>query len=823
MLASTGGLHAQTSVLTGRNDNSRDGLFSSETYLTTGNVNYSVFGNLFSYPVDGYVSAQPLYVPGVSINGTTHNVVYVATEHDSVYAFDADSALNNPSPLWEVSLIPTGQNTVPIAIQGCGGPNGTGLVEVGILSTPVIDPTTNTMYVVAKSLVSNTITAYFYLHALDITSGAEKFGGPIQIQASANSINGIINFNPLTQLQRPALLLSSGTVFIAFGSNGCDLHDHGWLMAYNGTTLQQVENGIFIASPDVTQGDAIWMSGSGPAADANGYIYLATANGDFDINTGGSDYGDSVVKLQLSNLAVPVDYFTPYDQLNMNTGDLDLGSGGVMLLPSPQAGAYPDLLIAAGKTGTIYQINRDNLGQYDTDGNGNNDQIPQYLQGSLLAEYGTAAYWNNYLYFSAHNDFLKAYSVSTTTGQLSTTPVAESVTHYEVVGVPVVSANGNVGGAHGIVWVVRDTVNNGPQALYAYNATPNGSILTLLYDTNQNSSRDGLGATAHFVTPIVNNGKVYVGTQTQLVTYGLLPVLSANAGNNQSGTVGTTLPASLSVQATDSYQYEPISGVSVTFSATGNKGSFNPTTATTDSNGIASTQYTLPTTAGSITVTASSSAPNVHFISGSFSETATAGPPATLSDVSGSFQSATVGTTLPAPLVVRLKDTYGNGVPGEPVAFTDNGALGTFSPPSPVTTDSTGTATVSYTVPTKAETITITPSYGSLAGKFSERSLAGPAASVSALSGNNQTGAAGSQLPNPLVALVKDQYGNPVAGITVTFYDGGAGGTFSTTTPVTNAQGQASVTYTLPNFGSEIVNITASVGSLVANFTETAN
>jgi hypothetical protein len=800
-------LWGQVSVLTGRNDVSRDGLYSSETYLTTSNVNSATFGNLFSYPVDGYVSAQPLYVPGVNINGTIHNVVYVATEHDSVFAFDADNP-GNETPLWQVSVIPAGMQTVSSHITGCTGTNG--FTEVGILGTPVIDPSSNTLYVVAKANVPNTDTTSFWLNALDITSGAEKFGAPIEIEASVSSINGTINFNPLSQLQRPALLLSNGTLFIGFGSNGCDLHDHGWLMAYNDSTLQQV--GVFNASPDVSAGDAIWMSGSGPAADANGYIYLVTANGDFDVNTGGSDYGDSVVKLQLGSGGLTVaDYFTPFDQENMEANDLDLGSGGVMLLPSPQGGTYPDLMVVAGKTGTIYVIDRDNLGQYDVDGD-NDDQIPQYIPDATLQEYGTPTYWNNTVYFSAHNDFLKGFSLSN--GLLSTTP-AESATSYVVNGVPVVSANGTNSGT-GIVWIVRQTSGHG-QTLDAYNATAAGGILNELYDTSQNSTRDNLGPTGHFISPVIDNGKVYIGTQTQLMVYGLLPAFSVTAGNGQSGTVATTLPLALSVEAADSYLQQPISGVTVTFSDGGKHGTFNPATATTNSSGIATTQYTLPTTAGSITI----SATNLKYVSASFTETATAGPPNVLTDVSGGFQSATVGTTLAAPLVVKLKDSYGNGVPGVPVAFTDNGANGTFNPPSPVTTSSSGEATVNYTVPTKAQSITITPSYGTLTGNFSEKSVAGAAASVSTVSGNNQVGAPGTQLPIALVAGVKDQYGNPVSGVTVTFA-AAAGGSFSTTTPVTNNKGQATVTYTLPNVAGA-VDVTATVGGFTANFTETAN
>jgi hypothetical protein len=713
LLLATSSVWGQASVLTGRNDVSRDGLFGTETLLSPANVNSTLFGSLFSCNVDGYVSAQPLYVPAVTINGTTHNVVYVATEHDSVFAFDADNT-NCQAPLWQVNLIPSGSTTVPVNVQGCVGVNG--LVEIGILGTPVIDPTSNTLYVVAKSTITNTDKTSFWLHALDITSGGEKFGAPILIKASVSSINGTLSFNPLSQMQRPALLLSNGTVFIAFGSNGCDLKDHGWLMAYSASSLGQV--GVFNASPDVSAGDAIWMSGDGPAADSNGYIYLVTANGDFDISTGGSDYGDSVVKLQLTSNGLSVaDYFTPFDQGNMEENDLDLGSGGAMLLP-PQSGTYQNLLIAAGKTGTVYVINEQDLGQYDIDGD-NNNQIPQSIANALLQEYGTAAYWNNMVYFSAHNDYLKAFSL--TNGVLSSTPVAQSSTHYQVVGVPVVSANAST---NGIVWLVRFVKNNGTEGLYAYNATPSGATLPELYDTSQNASRDTLGGTAHFATPIIANGKVYVGTaatQSQLKAYGLLPTLSASAGNSQSGTVATTLPTALNVTAADSYQHLPISGVAVSFSDGGAGGTFNPTSATTNSSGIATTQYTLPTKAGAITI----SATNPNYVAGSFSETATAGNPAALADISGGYQTGVVGTTLPAPLLVRLKDTYGNVVPGIPVSFTDNGAMGTFAPPSPVTTDSTGTATVTYTLPTKAQTITITPSYGTLSGKFLERATAG--------------------------------------------------------------------------------------------------
>jgi hypothetical protein len=790
---------AQLNLLTHRWDSARDGQNLNETLLTPSNVNGNQFGSLYSYNVDGYVSAQPLYMQNLSIVGGQHNVLFVATQHDSVYALDADNP--NSAPLWQTSFLnpSAGVTTVPMTDQGCT--NVTLLNEVGILSTPVIDPVSQTLYVVAKTKeVSGSNTNYvFRLHALDITSGLDKLP-PAVITATVNGSRGPVNLDALHDFQRPALLLSNGTLYIAFGSNGCDTNAHGWILAYNTSSLQQIA--VWNSTPNQVYGGSIWMSGEGPAADSSGYVYFSTANGTFNANTGGSDYGDTVLKLNLTGSALTIaDYFTPYDQANMRQNDLDLASGGVTLLPD-QPGSYPHLAIAIGKTGTIYLLNRDNMGKYNPSGN---SQIVQSIANATLEQYGAPSYWNNYVYFSARNDYIKQFTM--TNGLLSTSATAQSPSAYLVFGVPVVSANGS---SNGILWTVRNVSSKGAMVLSAFNATS----MAELYNTNQNSGRDALGTAPHFASPVVVNGKVYVGTQGLVKVYGLFSSITATGGNNQSGNIGTKLPVNLSVQAVSPYS-GAVAGVTMTFSDGGAGGTFGSPTVTTDANGNASTSYTLPNNSGAVNITASS--PN--YLSASFTETAVAGTPASIVVVSGSYQSAMVGTALPSPLVAKVKDASGNGVPGIAVTFSDNGANGSFSG-NPILTDSTGKATVNYTVPTKTRSITVTASTGSLSVNFQEKATAGPATSLTVVAGNNQSARAGSQLPASLVVSVKDQYGNPVAGATVTFSDGGAGGKFSTTTPTTSSGGQASVTYTLPSTPGT-VSITATINGLTVTFTET--
>jgi hypothetical protein len=735
------------------------------------------------------------------------NVVYVATTHDSVFAFNADTP-GTGTPLWQAGFLNSGGGTTvtpePVSALGCAAVNG--YTEVGITGTPVIDSNTNTMYLVAKTMeVTNSVTSYvFRLHALDITTGAEKLGGPVVINASV----GTVSLNTQSDLQRPALLEVNGTVYITFGSNGCDKLAHGWVLAYSASSLQQL--GVFNSSPAKSYGSSIWMSGIGPASDSDGNIYLSTANGVFDVNTGGSDYGDTVMKLSFNGSSFSVsDYFTPFNQGMMNSGDLDLGSGGVVLLPD-QISNPQHLLLAVGKTGTVYLINRDSMGHYTANGP---DQVVAELVGAVKQMFGAPVYWNGNVYFATHQDYIKAYSFIG--GVFSSTWVAESPASYTFIGVPVISANGGDGGDNGILWMVRNLTSSGNvMLLSAFDATN----LTEIYNSNKMSSRDALGTAAHFVTPLIANGKVYVGTQTQLRVFGLFPEITPASGNNQTGAVGTQI--TMSAKALDPYSGHGIAGVAVGFVDGGKGGVFSPSSVTTDSNGIAATTYTLPQTAGTYTTIVASSA---GYASANFIETAVPGPPASISLISGSSQSGTVGTTLPNPLIVKVKDSFGNNVPGSSVTYSDLGLQGSFSP-NPATSGANGQASTVYTFGTTAHVgFAITASSGNATpATFRETSIAGPPTSVTTQGGNLQTGKVGTQLTKALIVLVKDQYGNKEpAGVSVTFSDGGVGGVLSNPNAVTNGAGQASTFYTLPGT-PQTVTITATSNGHSVNFTETA-
>ena len=798
--AHLGQAYGQVNVLTNKYSNSRLGANTAETLLAPSNVNSNQFGKLFTFNVDGYIQAQPLYMSGVTINGGTHNVVFVATMHDSIYAIDADTG----ALFWQVSFINTGAGimTVPMAVQGCG--NITKLNEVGILSTPVIDAGTGTIYVVAKTqeTVGTTTSYYFRLHALDITTGAEKFGGPAVISASS----GALNLNPKAELQRPALLSTNGTLYLAFGSNGCDLTGRGWLLAYSPSTLQQL--GAMVTQPDGSYGSAIWQGGTGPAADADGNIYLSTANGEFNFGTNFPDLGDSVLKLNFNSGAFTVaDYFTPYDEAVLSSQDLDLGSGAVSILPD-QTGRHKHLLATGSKRGDVYLLDGDNLGQFNMV---DNSQIPQYMPGALSKyNFSSPNYWtdgtNQYVYYLAHNDFLKAYSLSN--GALSATPVAQTSTKLTTVGLPEISANGT---ANGIVWIVRSV--NGIPLLSAYEA----SKLFLLYDSGMAANgRDSLGTVAHFAPPTIANGKVYAGTQTQLVVYGLFSQINTTSGNNQSGNAGSTLLLPLTVTATNPYTGAPIPGITVTFNDGNKGGTFSNPTAVTDGSGIASTNYTLPNKPQTLTITAMSPG----FAPVTFTEQDNVGPVATLTVVSGGKQTGTVGTTLPAALVVKAKDAVGNVVPNASITFADGGAGGAFIP-NPAITDSTGQASTSYTLPFIAKALTVTAQNGSVSVNISEKSVPGPAFAVNIVQGNNQSAHPNNKLPKALIVSVTDQYNNGITGLAVHFTDNGAGGSFSLTDPVTAAGGKATTIYTTgPNTGT--VTITATYSTLpAAVFTET--
>jgi hypothetical protein len=507
-------------VATYHNDNARTGQNTLETVLTPENVNAAQFGKLYSFPVDGYIYAQPLYLPQVAMPGNgIHNVVIVATQHDSVYAFDSDSP--TPEPLWKVSFLNTdaGITTVPASDVNASDI----LPEIGITSTPVIDIASGTLYVVAATKENGGF--YHRLHALDMTSGAEKFGGPRVIQASfpgtaQDGIDGMLSFSSRFQLQRAALLLTKGKILVAFASNADSGLYHGWVIAYDKTTLRQI--GAWVSTPNGYQG-GIWMSGCGIAADHSGNLYLSTANGPFDAygDQPGINFSDSVVKLSLNAHGIALtDFFTPYNQANMAKDDLDLGSAGVLLLPD-QAGPYPHLAITSGKNGHIYVMNRDGLGGYNE--RRGNPQIVQEIRGQLRQQMGTPAYWNGHVYFGAgtspQKEGVKEFALQN--GTLSTAPVSQSAAIYHLTRSTVsVSANGN---DDGIVWVVDNdayfSVPQGPAVLHAYDAR---NLAHELYNSNQRSKRDNPGQSSKFTVPTIANGKLFLGTANQLAVYGLL-------------------------------------------------------------------------------------------------------------------------------------------------------------------------------------------------------------------------------------------------------------------------------------------------------------
>jgi len=516
-------------VLTQHNDNARTGQNLYETVLTPENVTPSTFGKVFSYSVDGQIYSQPLYVPNVSIPGQgIHNVVYVETQNDSLYAFDADGL--SPTALWQISFVNPAAGITPVPCATDASQDiACGVYPIyGITSTPVIDSSTGTMYLVTRTASNGTFLQT--LHALDITTGAEKFGGPVNISGSfpgtgSGSNKGIIKFNTLQDLQRPGLLLVNGTVYIAWAGAM-----HGWIMGYDAQTLKQTS--ILNTTPNAERG-GIWASGNGLAADAAGNIYTSVGDAIFDANTGGPDYGDSVLKLD-SNLAV-VDYFTPRDQNCRELHNLDLGAGGPMLVPGS-----PATLLVAGKGGSpcdsnpsgspIYVISQTDLGEY----NSSQDSDLQTISGSPGGFWTSPAYWQGpngaYVYTSGVTaiagigDSLKMFSV--TNGLLSTSPIAQSSNILPVGATPSISANGT---SDGIVWAIERPDPLGVQpgvnaaVLYAYDAT---NITNPLYNSAQALSqgvpRDSTGCANKFAVPTIANGRVYVGTQNELDVFGLL-------------------------------------------------------------------------------------------------------------------------------------------------------------------------------------------------------------------------------------------------------------------------------------------------------------
>jgi len=785
---------AQPPLLTSRGDISRSGASTNETLLTPTNVSKNSFGRLFSVPVDYVVMAQPLYVPNVNIPGQgTHNVIYIVTQADSVYAIDADTG----AQLWYASMLNVGGTTASGKYLPCG--TSPGYNQEGIVSTPVIDPASNTMYLVAKTLLNTTVR--HHLHALDITTGNERAGSPVLITATSTSNKGHVTvFNSKHQKNRPGLLLFNGVLYLGFGSNSCNDGATGWVLSYDAANLSQLA--VFNASPDSGLA-SIWQSGVGLAADASGNIFVETAEtgAPYDVPNGGQTFCNSVLKLA-PDLTL-ADYFTPWNVAYLNSHDFDLSSTGALMLPD-QDGPYPHELIASGKQGIVFVLNRDNLGMFSA----NDSQVVQEvtLEPGVTNDvlFGSPAYWNNTLYFAPRASPLMAFPLS---GGLLGTPVKTSASYAGGRHSPSVSANGN---SNGVLWVITGQ-------LLAFDAVS----LKLLYTTTQApNGRDTLPPVGHFVTQTVANGRVYVGTQHSLEAYGLFHVASIAGGNAQTATVATALPASIKVHAANPYSGQPDVGATVNFSDGGKGGSFNPASAVTNSYGNASTIYTVPQKAGTYTLTISGNG------FGNVTATATATPGASTRIIAwgGAKQTGAAGSNLANPVIAQAQDTYKNGVPGVTINFTAN--KGAVPKPSSVVTDANGLASTTLRLPTTVSTVTVTASSTGLKNmNFVEYSAAGPAANIAITSGNNQFAPAGTQLPQALTVLVTDKYGNPAPGVDVDFDDGGAGGTYSYANPgITSNAGMVTQFYTLPpSPGTITITATATGAATPAVFKETGH
>jgi hypothetical protein len=530
---------SQVNVLTYHNDFFRTGQNTNETILTPANVNTNSFGLVYAYPVDGQIYGQPLYVSGLAIPGQgTHNVVFVATMHDSVYAFDADSnAGANGGLIWHVSL-----GTSAITPNSDFG-NRYGAYhdirpEVGIVGTPVIDLATGTLFLDA---FTHEGSSYVHrVHALNLQTRAEQANSPVVVSASipgggVGSSGGVLAFDAKNNgLQRVALTLAGGILYVTHSGFADTNPYHGWILGFDQNTLQQLTNYIFNTTPNSTVagygGNAgeggLWMGGNGPGVDNNTNLYVMVANGIFNANTNGTEYADSFLRLSTTDGLAVADYFTPYNQTNLAASDSDLGSGGPVLLPD-EAGsaAHPHLLVGAGKAGVIYLVDRDAMGHFNSS---NDNQIVQRVAGAISGVFSSPAYFNHRLYYQGVGDHLKVLSINNAT--LSTSALSQSSGTIGFPGAtPSISANGT---NNAIAWVLDNSAvtsgtPSGPAVLHAFNAY---NLAQELYNSRQAGSRDTASYAVKTTVPTVVNGKVYVGGASALSVYGLLlpPTLSVS-------------------------------------------------------------------------------------------------------------------------------------------------------------------------------------------------------------------------------------------------------------------------------------------------------
>ncbi len=777
-------LLGQVTVPTNLNDARRSGANLNETVLNTSNVSVNSFGKLFSRAVDGQIYAQPLYISSVTVPGQgVHNVVYIATEHDSVYAYDADNP-GASTPLWHVSLGPSVPASVINATSNL-------IPEIGISGTPVIDPSSGTLYVVAETYEASSVI--FRLHALDITNGAEKFGGPVVIQGSvpgtgAGSSNGVLAFNPTQQWQRPGLLLSNANVYIAFGSHLDAAPFNGWILAYSASTLQQTA--IRCVNPN-GEGGGVWQGGVGLSADANGFVYAQTGNGAMDANSGGQDYGDSVVKLN-AGLAVN-DYFSPSNQSTLEGTDADFGSSGPLLIPGTSLG------VSAGKDGKIFLWNQSNLGQFHA-----TDQVVQEWQGtySLLTDgdggfFAGNVFYNSRLYAWGRRDVLKAYSFNGAT--FNTTPTQGLIAlpdDYSNEPGMSVSANGSTAGT-GILWAAYSNVAGGadgnphPGILRAFDAS---NITAELWNSDQNQTRDYSGSWSKWCPPTIANGKVYLATfDNVLNVYGLLGSGSGGqllgAGDSSAAALNLTAEGSLDWEHWGDGTLNRKAGVTALLSTytvlNGTTGNYN-----NDPRPVSWTDGT-PTASGTNNTNGVYTGQGFSFTAPAYTTTRT------LMVHVGGWMSAGM-------LTAHLSD-------GSAPDYVDTtvAASGQFD----------RNYTLTYSAATAGATLTVTWRYTSGAGNITlnAAALSGPTTSIASSGGTPQSAVEGAAFATALQAVVKDSGGNPVSGVSVTFAAPGSGasGTFTgPATVTTNGSGIAVAPTFTANSVAGIYTATASAAGV---------
>jgi hypothetical protein len=707
---------AQINITTQRYDNSRTGANLNETVLTTSNVNSAQFGKLYSYVVDGSVQASPLYVSNLAIPGRgTRNVLFVVTMNDVVYAFDADSNATNGGILWQVDFRNPSAGVTPIPITDIVNNNSLNIVgNVGIESTPVIDLSSNTMYLVARTKeVSGAITNYVArLHALDITTGAEKLGGPVVIHGSVpgngqGSSSGTLTFDPLIHNQRTSLALANGLVVFSWASHEDEFAWHGWVFAYNATTLQQ--SSVFCTTPNGLNG-GIWMSGRAPAVDSAGNLYYASGNGDWD---GSSSFGDSVMKLATTGGALSlVDYFTPDDYATLQANDLDLGSSGPLLIPGT------NLLIHGGKTATFYVMSSANLGHEKA----GNNQIVQHFSTTGTVISSGPVFWNRTtdagptLYVWIENTTLQAFQFNGSS--FNPTPISQSTIVAPAgrsAGVLTLSANGSTSGS-GIIWSSMPISEDGDHGEHAglLRAFDANNLSTELWNSEINSARDALGIWPKFSSPTVVNGRVYMASfpsdgvsTTAISVYGLLTDFSISASPS-SNTVAPGGSATYTVNTTAASGFSGSIALSASGLPAEATASFSPATLTRTGSSTLTVTTTGSTPVGTSTLT-------FKGVSGSVTHTTTvslvvnAPPPPPDFTMSGSPSTRTVMQGNAATYTASIGVLNGfTGVVTLSASGLPTGATASFSPAT-VTGAGNSTLTVTTIGSTPAGTSTLTP------------------------------------------------------------------------------------------------------------------